>query len=254
METANFWRGCLPAVFDEDVLERSFDLRCLAAEVLRVDDWDRALMAPKLSAKSDAVAAGASADAIFEARAVAAQIGWLETSLPAAAVEALCNVEMLLCSGFSERSMPIYHQLLVFQAWEHGLLATWETPDALICVARLPMIMDRRMTCYSRRGSRLTKKVIVITTPKMIRMVMNASRNSSMNLAFVSSVPLSLLEVKGRGTTIRSDDYLDRGAAPEAWRSQTKPLDLAPASVPWNSQLSSSISPGCLRPGSLSSC
>ena len=55
MGTANFWRESLsPAVFDEDeeVLERSFDLRCLAAEILRVDDWDQVLMAPKLSAKS----------------------------------------------------------------------------------------------------------------------------------------------------------------------------------------------------------
>ena len=68
MESANFWRGL-------DVLERSFDLRWLAAEILRVDDWDRALMAPKLSAKSDAVARGASAGAIFEVRAVAAQKG-----------------------------------------------------------------------------------------------------------------------------------------------------------------------------------
>jgi hypothetical protein len=41
---------------------------------------------------------------------------------------------MLLCSGFSERSEPIYHQLLVFQAWERGLIATWVTPVELLCV------------------------------------------------------------------------------------------------------------------------
>lgn len=129
--------GASPAVFDEDVLERSFDLRCLAAEILRVDDWDRALMAPKLSAKSRAMAMDACSDARFMARVIAAQIGWLETSLLAAAVEALCNVEMLLCSGFSERSEPIYHQLMVFEAWEHGLLATWETSAELVCAPRV---------------------------------------------------------------------------------------------------------------------
>jgi len=82
------------------------------------------------------MATGACPDAIFGVRAVAAQIGWLETSLPAAAVDALCNVEMLLCSGFSERSEQIYHQLLVFEACENGLLATWETPAELVCTTR----------------------------------------------------------------------------------------------------------------------
>lgn len=130
MGTASFWREFLCRVaFDEDVLERVFDLRCLAAEILRVDDTDRTLMAPKLSAKSDALA-------VFRVRAVAAQIGWLETSLSAAAVGALCNVEMLLASRYSVRSTSIYHQLLLLLAWEYGLLATWETPDALICVPR----------------------------------------------------------------------------------------------------------------------
>jgi hypothetical protein len=139
MVTAGFWRDSLsPAVFDEDVVERSFDLRCLATETLRVDDWDRALMVPKLAAKSRAMATSTSAAAIFQARAVAAQIGWLETSLPAAAVEALCNIESLLASGLSECSMPIYHQLMVFQACERGLIATWETPAGLVCVPTNP--------------------------------------------------------------------------------------------------------------------
>jgi hypothetical protein len=30
--------------------------------------------------------------------------------------------------------MEIYHQLMVFEAFEHGLLAMWETPGALACV------------------------------------------------------------------------------------------------------------------------
>ena len=75
--TASLWRVSLfPAAFGEDVVERSFDLRCLATDILRVDDWDRALTAPKVSAKSDAFAANASADAIFETRAVARRSGW----------------------------------------------------------------------------------------------------------------------------------------------------------------------------------
>lgn len=52
------------------------------------------------------------------------------------AVEALCKIEMLLSSGFSERSMQVSPQLLVFEAWEHGLVATWETPTELICLGR----------------------------------------------------------------------------------------------------------------------
>jgi hypothetical protein len=137
MGTASFWHEPLsPVAFDEDVLERSFALRCLAADILRVDDWDRALMAPKLSAKLRALTTSGTAGAIFEARAVAAQIGWLETSLPAAGVDALCNIEALLSSGFSERSMPIHPQLMVFEACEHGLIATWEMSDEVLCVLR----------------------------------------------------------------------------------------------------------------------
>jgi hypothetical protein len=32
--------------------------------------------------------------------------------------------------------MEFCHQLIVFEAFEHGLLATWETPGALVCVQR----------------------------------------------------------------------------------------------------------------------
>ena len=44
------------------------------------------------------------------------------------------NVELLLRSGTSESSVAIDNQLEVFRAYELGLLATWETPDELICV------------------------------------------------------------------------------------------------------------------------
>jgi hypothetical protein len=94
-------------------------------------------MAPKLLAKSKAIAGNASAEAVFEVRAVGAQIGWLETSIPMAAVEAVANVELFLSSGFSEHDEPVHHQLRGFEAYELGLLATWETPSAVICVPRL---------------------------------------------------------------------------------------------------------------------
>jgi hypothetical protein len=78
----------------------------------------------------------ASVEASFEIRAVAAQIGWLETCKPVAATAAVANVELFLSSGFSEHDEPIHHQLRVFEAYELGLLATWETPAAIICVPR----------------------------------------------------------------------------------------------------------------------
>jgi hypothetical protein len=45
-------------------------------------------------------------------------------------------VEMLLSAGESESSVAIDNQLKVFESYERGLLATWETPAELICVPR----------------------------------------------------------------------------------------------------------------------
>jgi hypothetical protein len=138
MGTASFWHLVWPAIpVDEEAFDRSFDLRCLAAELFRVEDHDRALMGPKLLAKSEATSRNANVEASFEVRAVAAQIGWLETSMPAAAAEAVVCVELLLSSGFSEHDELIHHQLRVLEAYEHGLLATWEMPAELICVPRV---------------------------------------------------------------------------------------------------------------------
>jgi hypothetical protein len=93
-------------------------------------------MAPRLIAKSKAMAGNKSPQAVFDVRAVAAQIGGLETSMPAAAAQAVADIQLLVSSGFSERDERAYHQLRVFETFELGLLATWETPDALICVSR----------------------------------------------------------------------------------------------------------------------
>jgi hypothetical protein len=133
MENAAFWRNEAYPAMDEETLDRWCVVRRLATEGLRPDDHDRALMAPKLVAKQDQSTNPA---ASFEARSVAAQIGWLETSIPDVAVDALCRVEVLLSQGQSEASEPVHHQLGIIGAYQHGLLATWEAPAELVCVAR----------------------------------------------------------------------------------------------------------------------
>jgi hypothetical protein len=54
-----------------------------------------------------------------------------------AAAQAISNVELLLSAGAHEGAVVIDNQLRIFEAHQHGLLATWETPDALICVPRV---------------------------------------------------------------------------------------------------------------------
>jgi hypothetical protein len=138
MTNDNFWSvpGSMKP-FDEDAFDHAGDARSLAADILRVEEQDRALTSPKLAAKAVAIAAGASAPELFAVRAKLAQIGWLETSWAAAAAEAVFEVEYALCRGEPEGSGSIHRQLMVFEAYEIGLLATWETPTGLICVPRL---------------------------------------------------------------------------------------------------------------------
>jgi len=135
METATFWPAPPPfPMTNEEAAERGFELYWHAAQILKAEEHDRAFLAPKVIAKRRAIEAQFSSEAIFEVRANAAQIGWIETSLPAAAAIAVSAIEDLLWAGHGEDSLAIYHQLNVFEACEHGLLATWETPDARICV------------------------------------------------------------------------------------------------------------------------
>jgi hypothetical protein len=54
----------------------------MIADIVGAEEHDRALMAPKLLSRSRAIAGNMSAEAVFEVRAVAAQIGWLETCIP----------------------------------------------------------------------------------------------------------------------------------------------------------------------------
>ncbi len=102
---------------DEDAFERSFRVRQLASEILRPDEHDRILMAPKLSAISEAKRAGASRTELRRVRAACFEIGWLETSLPAVAVEAICAIDALLASGARPGSDAVRDQVRVFEAY-----------------------------------------------------------------------------------------------------------------------------------------
>jgi hypothetical protein len=137
MGTTGFWRRSLrPESPDVGMFERAFEVRLLANELLGVEEQDRLLMAPKLHAKSQATSPSTPGSEVFRVRAVSSQIGWLETSLADVAAEAVSNVELLLVTGESEDTVAIHHQLQVFESYERGLLATWETPAELICVPR----------------------------------------------------------------------------------------------------------------------
>jgi hypothetical protein len=135
MGNAKLWRRAGPQMpADDDRLNSAAVLGSWIAGLVRSAEHDRALMAPKLLSKARVLAENASAEVVFKIRAVAAQIGWLETCMPVVAAQAVTDVELFLSSGASEE--PIHHQLRVFEAYELGLLATWETPDVVICVPR----------------------------------------------------------------------------------------------------------------------
>lgn len=134
MGTTKFWRRFQPPTSsDVDTFDRAFEVRTVANELLGVDEHDQLLMDAKLRAKFKAMSLNASEAEVFRVRAVSSQIGWLETSMADAAAEAVSNVELLLNTGASEGSVAIDNKLRVFETHECGLIATWETPDALIC-------------------------------------------------------------------------------------------------------------------------
>lgn len=138
MAPTTLWsRAALPTRADDRSLKNT---RCVRFEVVwdivGVEEHDLALMSPKLLAKSQAMAGGISAEDFFVVRAIAAQIGWLETCLPVAACHAIDEIDFLLTSGIPEDDELIRHFLRAFRAYELGLFATWETPAAVICVPR----------------------------------------------------------------------------------------------------------------------
>jgi hypothetical protein len=80
MKNGQLWRRAGPKVdLDDDRLNSHMVLGGLIGDTVRASDHDRLLMAPKLLSTTRAIAESASAEAVFEVRAVAAQIGWLET-------------------------------------------------------------------------------------------------------------------------------------------------------------------------------
>ena len=86
MGNAQLWRRARPAMDrDEDRLNSAVVLGSRIAGLVRSAEHDSALMAPKLLSKARVMAENASAEAVFKVRAVAAQIGWLETCIPVTA-------------------------------------------------------------------------------------------------------------------------------------------------------------------------
>jgi hypothetical protein len=107
MGNGRLWRSAGPSIaFDERSRDRSFVLGGLAVVIIGVEDHDRALMGPKLLAKSRAMSGNASGEALFEVRSVAAQIGWLETCIPVAAANAVANIELFLSLDSPSATSP----------------------------------------------------------------------------------------------------------------------------------------------------
>lgn len=80
MAPTTLWsRAALSQRADDRSLKNT---RCVRFEcvwdIVDVEEHDRALMSPKLLAKSQAMAGGISAEDVFKVRAIAAQIGWLD--------------------------------------------------------------------------------------------------------------------------------------------------------------------------------
>jgi hypothetical protein len=137
MGTASFWREAQPSVpCDFGAFDGVFEVRVTANKLLGVDEHDRILMAPKLLAKAQAISENGSDGEVFRVRAVSSQIGWLETSMADAAGQAVSDVELLLTSGGPESSVAIDNQLWIFESFECGLLATWETSDGSFAFRR----------------------------------------------------------------------------------------------------------------------
>jgi hypothetical protein len=119
MGNAQLWRRAGPAVdMDEDRLNSAAVLGGWIAGLVRSAEHDNALMSPKLLSKARVTAESASADTGFQVRAVAAQIGWLETCIPVVAAQAVTDIKLLLSSGAPAES--IHHQLRVFEAYVLG--------------------------------------------------------------------------------------------------------------------------------------
>ena len=139
MPITGFWPAPpLGPVQEYAELERSLDLYVLANRLLGVEEHCGELLGKRLDFRARLIGATPDPAAVFEAKLLTAEIGWIESPLPAVAARAIRAVEDLLSAGHSEGSMQICHQLRVFEAFERGLLATWETPHELVCLSVSP--------------------------------------------------------------------------------------------------------------------
>ena len=76
MDAATFWRRCEPSVTaDEELFDRCWSAKLEADRLLDVREAERALMAPKLLAKSRAMSNNLSPEEGFQDKAISAQIG-----------------------------------------------------------------------------------------------------------------------------------------------------------------------------------
>jgi hypothetical protein len=137
-DVTRFWKLDDSAVPRKDFgfPESAYDAQREAEHVFRVDERETDVGAPKRAAKDRAIARNIPAQDVFHTRAVSSQIGWLETVIPRAAACSINRMELLLSMGMPEGAVEITSLRDVFDAHEHGLLATWETTSALVCVAR----------------------------------------------------------------------------------------------------------------------
>jgi hypothetical protein len=136
-DVARFWKFDNSKVLQRgfDYPESAYDAQSEAEEFFRVEERENEVSAPKQRAKAHAIASNISAQNVFYTRAVSSQIGWLETVIARAAAYSIYQIELLLSLGVSEDAAEIRRLLNVFEAYEHGLLATWETAQEFVCVA-----------------------------------------------------------------------------------------------------------------------
>jgi hypothetical protein len=105
MPIARFWPAPpLGPVQDYAELERSLDLYVLANRLLGVEERCGELLGARLDFRARLIGERPDPDTVFDAKVLAAEIGWIETSLPAVAARAIRAVEDLLSAGHAESS------------------------------------------------------------------------------------------------------------------------------------------------------
>jgi hypothetical protein len=113
MGSASFWRPARPPVAHAiGAFDGAFEVRMAANEIRGAEEHDRTLMAPKLRAKSGAMAPFDRGSFRDQGRLVALA----GNSMADAAAQAVSDVELLLSTGASESSAAIDDQLKIFES------------------------------------------------------------------------------------------------------------------------------------------